>query len=135
MKCRSLISVMILVLVMGLGLAEAAGGSEKNATMRLTQIADGKEYETSVEVKIGDGNNMAIEMPGHEKIDVKFARKAGGVIKFAVTEIEMGRLRTMHFIGTGFQEGKLSGDIVFFEDGNVQGDMSGRFYLDDVFDW
>jgi hypothetical protein len=75
---------------------------------------------------------MTIEMPGRENIGVEFIRKAGGIIKFAVTEIEMGRLRTMHFIGTGFQDGKLSGVIVFIEDGNLQEDISGRFLLDDV---
>jgi hypothetical protein len=116
-------------------LGKAAEGDAKTATMQLIQVSGGDEFVTSVAVKIGDGNKMTIEMPGRENISVEFSRKAGGIIKFAVTEIEMGKLRTMHFIGTGFQDGKLTGEIVFIEDGKLQEDISGRFLLDDVFDW
>jgi hypothetical protein len=119
----------------GLPLGIASDAQEKTANMQLIQIMGEDEFVTDVLVKIGDGNRMTIEMPGRESIIVDFSRRTGGIIKFAVSEIEMGKLRTMHFIGTGFQDGKLVGKIVFIEDGKLQEDVSGRFLLDDVFEW
>ena len=119
----------------GLTLGNASGASEKTANMQLIQIMGDDEYMSEVTVKIGDGNKMTIEMPGRQSIIVDFTRRTGGIIKFAVSEIEMGKLRTMHFIGTGLEDGKLQGKIVFFEDGSMQENISGKFYLDDVFDW
>ena len=135
MRCGSLLCGVLIGLLISVSLGMASGDNEKTAAMQLIQVSGGSEFVTAVTVRVGDGNDMTIEMPGRENVVVEFARKAGGIIKFAVTEIEMGRLRTMHFIGTGFQDGKLSGGIVFIEDGKLQEDISGRFLLDDVFDW
>jgi hypothetical protein len=118
-----------------LALGEASDNSEKTAKMQLVQISGGEEFTTNVDVQIGNGNHMTIDMPGRENIIVEYARRTGGIIKFAVTDIEMGKLHTMHFIGTGSENGKLVGDIIFIEDGRLQDDISGRFFLDDVFDW
>ena len=135
MKFRNLFYLAFISLLLGPVLGEASDDNGKTATLQLVQVSGGEEFVTSVDVEIGDGNNMTVEMPGRENIAVEFTRKTGGIIKFAVTEIEMGRLRTMHFIGTGSQDGKLAGDIVFIEDGNLQDEISGRFLLDDIFDW
>jgi hypothetical protein len=135
MKIRHLFCLVLGVLLFCPIFVEASDHSDTTVTMQLIQVAGGEEYVASANVKIGSGNSMIIEMPGRENITVEFTRKAGGIIKFAVSEIEMGKLRTMHFIGTGVEDGKLVGDIIFIEDGKLQDDISGRFLLDDVFDW
>jgi len=134
-KCGSLFCAILVGVLTSFALGKSSDDNEKTANMELIQVSGGDEFVTSVTVKIGDGNNMTIEMPGRENINVEFARKAGGIIKFAVSEIEMGRVPTMHFIGTGFQDGKLSGRIVFIEDGSLQEDILGNFFLDDIFNW
>lgn len=135
MKHGCLLLAVSAFLCAGLTLGNAASASEKTANMQLSQIRGEDEFVTEILVRIGDGNRMTIEMPGRESIAVDYSRRAGGIIKFAVSEIEMGKLRTMHFIGTGFQDGKLKGRIVFIEDGELQEDVSGSFLLDDVFEW
>ena len=75
------------------------------------------------------GDKLRIVLkPGKDHQDLEVAAKKKDIIKFGFTLIEAGYVRTLHFIGTGREEGKYIGKFSSFQDGEI-GEMAGTWTI------